>query len=144
MKAIRLALITTFAVLFVWTSANVYGQVSVEGSKGTELKIARSTDAFSCNGNACRREGCGDCANAFAPRLRGALAASDQPAMGLRPLIQPGDGYERGYPARFPRARSWLVPAAPGITTLPAPPMPMYTTRGPRDFFNPNPPCIGY
>jgi len=44
---------------------------------------------------------------------------------------------------RFPMLSSFF--ASPiYMTTVPMPPMPTYTTRGPRDFLNPDPPSIGY
>jgi hypothetical protein len=71
---------------------------------------------------------------------------------GLRPLpLQSGYGVPGEYAGmvpppqpRFPKLHSLFVQPPAYMTTAPQPPMPTYTTRGPRDFLNPNPPSIGY
>ena len=45
---------------------------------------------------------------------------------------------------RFPVLHSFFVQPPIYMTTAPEPPMPTYTTRGPRDFLHPNPPGIGH
>ncbi|MDR0338160.1 MAG: hypothetical protein LBI18_13835 [Planctomycetaceae bacterium] len=79
--------------------------------------------------------------------LRQTFKPADRPYWGMQPLYIPREQYDPGFQPRFPRIRALLVtpPAAQVyMTTTPPVPMPTYTTRGPRDFFNPNPPGIGY
>lgn len=78
----------------------------------------------------------------FGPALREALTPADRPYFGMQPMMSvPCD-----QDCRFPRLRALLFcpPAPRYMTTAPPAPMPTYTTRGPRDFLNPNPPSIGY
>jgi hypothetical protein len=81
--------------------------------------------------------------------LRQTFKPADRPYWGTQPLYIPREQYDPDFQPRFPRVRALLFtpPAAYGQvyrTTAPPTPMPTYTTRGPRDFLNPNPPRIGY
>ncbi len=81
--------------------------------------------------------------------LRQAYASPDRPYFGMQPLIParpeaPYGAYGPQQPPRFPMLRSLFSAPPMYMTTSPQPPMPTYTTRGPRDFLNPNPPSIGY
>ncbi|MDR2704749.1 MAG: hypothetical protein LBC02_03120 [Planctomycetaceae bacterium] len=82
----------------------------------------------------------------FGQFLRQTFRPADRPYWGTQPLYIPREHYDPGFQPRFPRVRALLlVPPAPAyMTTVPPVPMPTYTTRGPRDFLNPNPPGIGY
>ena len=120
-------------------------------------------------GEVCPVHGHGPCPKEradFGLGLREALAPADRPYFGMQPLVQPrplfpygryahGQGYgAHGYgqpggmypppPPRFPVLHSFFVQPPLYMTTAPQPPMPTYTTRGPRDFLHPNPPSIGY
>ncbi len=44
----------------------------------------------------------------------------------------------------LPKVRTFIYGPQVYMTTRPAEPLPVYTTRGPRDFLAPNPPSIGY
>ncbi|MDR2754365.1 MAG: hypothetical protein LBC20_01540 [Planctomycetaceae bacterium] len=80
--------------------------------------------------------------------LRQTLQPADRPYWGMQPLYIPREHYDPNFQPRFPRIRAlFLAPPVNGqvyMSTTPPVPMPTYTTRGPRDFFNPNPPSIGY
>jgi hypothetical protein len=79
--------------------------------------------------------------------LRQTFRPADRPYWGTQPLYIPREHYDPGFQPRFPRVRALLLappPAQVYMTTTPPVPMPTYTTRGPRDFLNPNPPGIGY
>jgi hypothetical protein len=83
----------------------------------------------------------------FGQFLRQTFRPADRPYWGMQPLYIPREQYDPGFQPRFPRVRALLLtpPAAQVyMTTTPPVPMPTYTTRGPRDFLNPNPPGIGY
>lgn len=81
----------------------------------------------------------------FGPALRQAFTPADRPYFGDQPLYVPREHYDPGFEPRFPRIRALFVTPPPRyMTTAPPEPMPTYTTRGPRDFLNPNPPSIGY
>ena len=67
-----------------------------------------------------------------------------QPGNGPHDNGQPDGMYPPPPPPRFPVLHSLFVQPPIYMTTAPQPPMPTYTTRGPRDFLNPNPPSIGY
>jgi len=125
------------------------------------------------NGEPCPVHGHGPCPEErsdFGLGIRQALTPADHPYFGMQPLAQPlmlqhrapygnmsphtpyPHGYQAPYPyspmesppqPRFPRLHSYFVQPI-YMTTSPPPPMPTYTTRGPRDFLNPNPPSIGY
>ncbi|MDR0336404.1 MAG: hypothetical protein LBI18_04870 [Planctomycetaceae bacterium] len=80
--------------------------------------------------------------------LRRTFQPADRPYWGMQPLYIPREHYDPEFQPRFPRVRAlFLVPPVNKqvyMTTTPPVPMPTYTTRGPRDFLNPNPPSIGY
>ncbi len=80
------------------------------------------------------------------PALQQAFTPADRPYFADRPLYVPREQYDPNFQPRFPMVRAmFCVPPAPKyMTTKPVEPMPTYTTRGPRDFLNPNPPSIGY
>ena len=85
----------------------------------------------------------------FGYGIRQAFGPADRPYFGMHPITYPLMAQRQGggvYPPsepRFPRLHSFFVQPV-YMTTAPQPPMPTYTTRGPRDFLNPNPPSIGY
>ena len=125
-------------------------------------------------GEVCPVHGYGPCPKEqvdFGLGLRQAMTPADRPYFGMQPLLQPrplfsygrygygphgyaphgygplGNGQHGGVnpsPPRFPVLHSFFVQPPIYMTTSPQPPMPTYTTRGPRDFLNPNPPSIGY
>ncbi|MDR1141150.1 MAG: hypothetical protein LBL62_05615 [Planctomycetaceae bacterium] len=82
--------------------------------------------------------------------LRRTFQPADRPYWGMQPLYIPREHYDPGFQPRFPRVRALFLTPPPlmngqvYMTTAPPVPMPTYTTRGPRDFLNPNPPSIGY
>ena len=65
---------------------------------------------------------------------------------GMYPMapVAHGGMYPPRHQPRFPVLHSFVARPPIYMTTEPEPPMPTYTTRGPRDFLNPNPPSIGY
>lgn len=85
---------------------------------------------------------CPDPRAGFAPAMREALRPADHPYFGMQPIYTPRS-YYGDYQPRFPKLHSWFCPPVYN-STKPVEPMPTYTTRGPRDFLNPNPPSIGY
>ena len=89
---------------------------------------------------------CPDQRQPFGPAMRQALTPADRPYFGNQPLYVPREQYDPNFKPMFPRVRAMLVmpPAPRYMTTAPVEPMPVYTTRSPRDFLNPNPPNIGY
>ncbi|MDR3198103.1 MAG: hypothetical protein LBU34_09575 [Planctomycetaceae bacterium] len=80
--------------------------------------------------------------------LRRTFQPADRPYWGTQPLYVPREHYDPNFQPRFPRIRAlFFAPPVSGqvyMSTTPPVPMPTYTTRGPRDFLNPNPPSIGY
>ncbi len=80
------------------------------------------------------------------PALQQFFGPADRPYFGTQPLYVPREQYDPNFQPRFPMFRAmFLAPPAPRyMATAPPEPMPTYTTRGPRDFLNPNPPSIGY
>ncbi|MDR2115328.1 MAG: hypothetical protein LBP87_02995 [Planctomycetaceae bacterium] len=79
--------------------------------------------------------------------LRRTFQPADRPYWGTQPLYIPREQYDPNFQPRFPRIRAFLLAPPTNqvyMTTTPPIPMPTYTTRGPRDFLNPNPPSIGY
>ena len=111
-------------------------------------------------GEVCPVHGYGPCPQDRADFGLRRAVPSDRPYFGMQPLIQPRPLYAYGRyghgqyghgphggmypPPRFPMLHSFFAPPPAYMTTSPQPPMPTYTTRGPRDFLNPNPPSIGY
>ncbi|MDR2441457.1 MAG: hypothetical protein LBE12_19015 [Planctomycetaceae bacterium] len=79
--------------------------------------------------------------------LRQTFQPAARPYWGAQPLYIPREQYDPNFQPYFPRVRALLF-TPPNrqiyMTTTPPTPMPTYTTRGPRDFLNPNPPSIGY
>lgn len=66
------------------------------------------------------------------------LYPQTEPIFGINPLIPPGTPHEyRGFAKH-------LLGQHPVANVAPEPPLPTYTTRGPRDFFLADPPSIGY
>lgn len=67
------------------------------------------------------------------------LHPQTEPTFGLNPLVPPREG------PLFPRLQNCCIFGGhPVPNTMPLPPTPTYTTRGPRDYFLANPPSIGY
>lgn len=149
MKFVRLAVLTTCAVFLAGFSADVYGQTSSGDSLNGAVKVACGNPNCAVQAP-CGAHGCPNCAGVRTPWLREALTPAEQPYLGMQPLFIPRNAaYAYGYAAypvqpRFPRLRAALVPQQQFNSTRPVPPMKTYTTRGPRDFLNPNPPSIGY
>ncbi|MGL4595106.1 MAG: hypothetical protein ACRCUY_10290 [Thermoguttaceae bacterium] len=96
----------------------------------------------------CQMHGMGPCpqpGQGFGPAFRQAFAPTQTPYFGMRPLVVPPGYYQPGYEPRFPRVYNMMCPPSPRyLTTTPPEQIKTYTTRGPRDFLNPNPPSIGY